>query len=308
MAVDELDLERPILVTGATGRHGGTGRAVARSLIARGFRVRVLVRQRDDRAAAVGAEGADTVVGDYANYASLLDALDGVRSAYFCYPVGAGIAEAAGLFAAAGKERGLQRIIDLSLGSASPDSATPQGQAQWVAERIFEWAGFEGVHLRIAAFFMENLLKLDAENIRSGGEIANAFGSALLSWVAGADVGSLAAALIADPTLTQQRVLVAPGTVHLTYPQVADEISSVLGRRVGYTELSPEAWRDALIQQFERNGDSNVRGADHLMAQSRALRARTPMPVSDLWHRLTGASPRSFRSFVEAHRAEFAEA
>ncbi len=35
--------------------------------------------------------------------------------AYFCYPVGAGIAEAAGLFATAGKERGLRRIVDLSL-------------------------------------------------------------------------------------------------------------------------------------------------------------------------------------------------
>jgi uncharacterized protein YbjT (DUF2867 family) len=37
------------------------------------------------------------------------------------------------------------------------DSPSPQGRAQWVAEQIFEWAGFRGVHLRIAAFFMENV-------------------------------------------------------------------------------------------------------------------------------------------------------
>jgi NAD(P)H dehydrogenase (quinone) len=97
------------------------------------------------------------VVGDSANYASLLAALENVESAYFCYPVGAGIAEAAGLFATARRVQGLKRIVDLSLAATRPDSPSPQGRAQWVAEQIFEWAGFAGVHLRIAAFFMESL-------------------------------------------------------------------------------------------------------------------------------------------------------
>jgi hypothetical protein len=30
-----------------------------------------------------------------------------------------------------------------------------------VAEQFFEWAGFIGVHLRIAAFFMENVLLIE---------------------------------------------------------------------------------------------------------------------------------------------------
>jgi nucleoside-diphosphate-sugar epimerase len=54
MSVDEPNVASPILVTGTTGRHGGTGRAVA-SLISKGFRVRALVRQRDHRAEAVAA-------------------------------------------------------------------------------------------------------------------------------------------------------------------------------------------------------------------------------------------------------------
>lgn len=306
MSAGKLNLISPILVTGATGRQGGTGRAVMRSLISKGFRVRAFVRQRDDRAEAVAKEGAEVVVGDYADYASLLKALNGVHTAYFCYPVGVGIAEAAGLFATAGKECGLRRIVDLSLRSTAPDSATPQGRAQWVAEKIFEWAAFDGVHLRIAAFFMENLLKLDAESVRTKNEIANAFGNAPLSWVSGVDVGNLAAALIADPALTQERVLVAPGTVHLTYPQITDEISRVLGRPVGYVELSEDVWRAALIRQLERNGDPNVRSADHLVAQSKALRARTPMPVSDMWERLTGTAPIPLHAFIAAHRAAFA--
>jgi NAD(P)H dehydrogenase (quinone) len=63
--------------------------------------------------------------------------LDGV-AVYFCYPVAAGVAEAAGFFAGAGREQGLKRIVDLSLATTRVDSPSPQGRAQWVAEQIFE--------------------------------------------------------------------------------------------------------------------------------------------------------------------------
>src|ERR1700679_2571173 len=88
----------PILVTGGTGRQGGTGRAVVQTLVERGFQVRALVRRIDERSELLTKLGAHVVVGDYTDYRSLLAALDGIESAYFCYPVGAGIAEAAGLF------------------------------------------------------------------------------------------------------------------------------------------------------------------------------------------------------------------
>jgi NAD(P)H dehydrogenase (quinone) len=295
-------------VTGATGRQGGSGRAVVKALIESGHRVRALVRRLDERATALETLGAELSVGDYADYASLLKALDGIESAYFCYPVGAGIAEAAGLFATAGRDRGLRRIVDLSLATTKPDSPSPQGRAQWVAEQIFEWAGFEGVHLRIAAFFMENILLIDGPGIRKTGRIANSFGDAELSWVSGADVGKLAATLLSEPQLTGERVLLAPGTQHLTYPQIASAISSTIGRPVDYVELTPEAWREALIEASKARGETNVRGADHLVAQSVALRARVPLPTSDLWTRLTGAAPIEFTTLVEDHRTELTPA
>jgi len=40
----------PILVTGATGRQGGTGRHAAAALLDRGLAVRALVRTLDERA------------------------------------------------------------------------------------------------------------------------------------------------------------------------------------------------------------------------------------------------------------------
>jgi uncharacterized protein YbjT (DUF2867 family) len=78
----------------------------------------------------------------------------------------------------------------MSLAAADPGNPSPQGRAQWVAEQIFEWAGFGGVHLRIAAFSMENLLYVHGAQIREHGVIRNAFGDYPAPWVAGADVGA----------------------------------------------------------------------------------------------------------------------
>jgi uncharacterized protein YbjT (DUF2867 family) len=91
----------------------------------------------------------------------------------------------------------------MSLAAADPGNPSPQGRAQWVAEQIFEWAGFGGVHLRIAAFFMENLLYVHGAQIREHGVIRNAFGDYPAPWVAGADVGAMAAAVDRHPAARQ---------------------------------------------------------------------------------------------------------
>ena len=69
---------KPILVTGATGRRGGTGRAVARALRERAMPVRALVRTQDKSAEALRELGSEIIFGDFADYRSLVAALDGV--------------------------------------------------------------------------------------------------------------------------------------------------------------------------------------------------------------------------------------
>jgi uncharacterized protein YbjT (DUF2867 family) len=205
---------QPILVAGATGRIGGTGRHVATELLQRGLPVRALVHRLDERSEALQAMGIQIAVGDFAEYASLLAALEDVEAAYFSYPVGAGLTEAAGLFAAAGRERDLQLVVDLSLDAAFPESPSPQGRAEWVAERIFEWAGYHGAHLRVAAFFMENLLALYRRPVREHGHIRNSFGDFEPSWIAGSDVGAIGAARLANPALITDRTTVVGGQSH----------------------------------------------------------------------------------------------
>lgn len=72
--------ESVVLVVGATGTVGG---AVAREILARGGRVRALVR---DKARAARLEGAELVEGDLRNTAALGGLLAGVHTAFYVSP------------------------------------------------------------------------------------------------------------------------------------------------------------------------------------------------------------------------------
>ncbi|MGH7185888.1 MAG: SDR family oxidoreductase, partial [Pseudomonadota bacterium] len=72
-----------VLVTGAAGK---TGRAVVRALVARGMRVRALVR-RGAQEPVVRADGAgDVVVGDLRDEASVGRAVRGAAAVYHICP------------------------------------------------------------------------------------------------------------------------------------------------------------------------------------------------------------------------------
>lgn len=295
---------KPILVTGATGRVGGTGRHVAAELRNRGLPVRAFVHRLDERSEELRGMGIEVVKGDFTDYASLLAALDGIEAAYFCYPVGAGLTEAAGFFAAAGREQELQRVVDLSLDAAFPESPSPQGRAEWVAERIFEWAGYGGTHLRVAAFFMENLLELYGRQIRELGLLRNSFGEFAPSWIASSDVGAMAAALLADPGLVTDRTTVVGGAESANHAAITETISRTTGRPVRYQPLTPEEWRDELLANATA-GRSNPVAAAHLSAQSVILRRDNTHLVTDDFQRLTGRRAVTLDEFIQRNRREF---
>ena len=91
----------------------------------------------------------------------------------------------------------------------------------------------------------------------------------------------------------------------LTYDEVASKISAAVGKPVRYEELTPDGWRAALMAGAKaKGGEVNVRGIDHLVAQSIALKSAPALPVTDHVRQITGREPISFSDFVKQHLAE----
>ena len=75
--VAESSHAKPILVSGAAGAVGSIGRNLTEMLIAKGHRVRALVRREDERAEALRQLGAEVIQGDLTDLSAMHRAIEG---------------------------------------------------------------------------------------------------------------------------------------------------------------------------------------------------------------------------------------
>lgn len=301
-----------ILVTGATGRHGGTSAHVVTDLLEAGKRVRVLARSESERTRALVDAGAELVLGDFNDRQSLVTALDDVDTATFTYPVAGGIIPAAANFASAARDGGRPlRLIVLSMAVAQPKSPSPLGRAQWLAEEILSWAGLDLCILRVGGVFFENLTAAHAAQIRDTSRFANSFGDADVPWISGLDAARLVTAAILRPELFAGKAIhYPPGAEAKTHSEVASLLSSTLGRSIRFEAISRATWQRDLETLSEREEETVVNPdmAKHIPAVGEALQsAKAPIvPVDpEGLQRLTGKQPVLLDQFISENRGLF---
>ena len=206
------------LIVGAGGRNGATGNHATRQLLAMGLPVRAFVRQADDRADELRALGAEIAVGDIHNFEAVRAALDGVQRAYFTYPIADGLLEATATFAAAGKQAGLQSMVNMSQITARPDHPSPAARQHWLAERLLDWSGIAVTHLR-PPFFLENLIAIAATTIQTEGKIYLPYGQGHHAPVAGEDLARVAVGILTIRTRTGSRRAYPPARYRCQWRQ-----------------------------------------------------------------------------------------
>src|SRR6201997_4006606 len=136
----------PILVTGAAGAVGGIGRNLAEFLLARGHKVRALVRREDERAEALRRLGAEVVKGDLTDLASMHRALEGCGRIYFGMSTSAAYLEATINTTAVARHHGVDAFVNMSQMTVTQMSITestdsPQHKLHWLAGHALSWAG-----------------------------------------------------------------------------------------------------------------------------------------------------------------------
>ena len=142
----------PILVTGAAGDIGAIGRNLTAMLLAKGHKVRALVRQEDDRAEALRQLGAEVVQGDLTDLASMHRAIEGCARIYFGMSVSAAYLEATVNVAAVARHHGVEAFVNMSQMTVTEMSITettpsPQHKLHWLGEQALAWlVGAAGHH------------------------------------------------------------------------------------------------------------------------------------------------------------------
>ncbi len=287
-----------ILVTGATGK---TGAPVVQQLIERGFPVRTMVRLLDERAARLEQLGAEVVVGDFMDLASIRRAMDGVERVYFVYPPqGDKLVEATAIVAAAAKDAGVTTLVNMSQISAREDSHSLLARHHWQSEKIFDWAGIGASHIR-PTFFAEMLYILGAQSIAAEGKLYLPYGREKHAPIAAADISRVVVGLLTDPAPYVGQRLILTGTRNMSLAEMAQVLSTELGQPVEYVDLPVDVWGQAL---------DGVPGmtpflAKHLQAVAVDHQNGIFYAETDVVERIGGAKPQSLPEFIQANREHF---
>jgi len=288
--------EPALLITGAAGRTGGYA---ARLLLERGQRVRALVHTFDDRAAKLRDSGAEVVVGDLQDIDTVREAVDGVRAAYFVYPISPGLLEATATFAQAGEEAGVTAIVNMSQISARRGAASDAARIHWLGERILDWSPVAVTHLR-PTYFAEWFTIFGAKGIREEGVLRLPFGDGRHAPITAEDQGRVIAAILENPDDHAGQVYPLFGAVEMNHYQIADAISEALGRPVRYEPADIPTW----IEGIKAQGFPEFL-AQHLSNVAVDYQNGIFAGNNDLVERIGGKKPTTVQEFITDHLATF---
>ena len=308
-----------VLVTGATGNTGG---ATVEELLARGRHVRALAHREDARSKRLQELGAEVVFGDFLDLDAIRAAVQGVQRAYFCYPIRPGIIQATAYFAQAAKEAGIDGVVNMSQVCAREDAKSHAMYDHWLAERVFDWSGLTVAHLR-PTLFAEWLLYL-APMIRAG-LLHVPFGPGRHAPIAAEDQARVIVGILEDSASHRGKIYALYGPVEFTHKEIAQVLSRVLGKDVGYKQVSFETWLQimasggqkppvehnarAMYGEFAKKPEGRTRDSfliQHLREAVIDLQNGILAGTNDVVTKIGGRQPTTLDAFITKHRKAFA--
>src|SRR5215467_8874534 len=193
-----------ILVTGAAGAVGSIGRNLTQILLAKGHKVRALVRREDLRAEALRQIGAEVMQGDLTDLTSMHRAIEGCERIYFDMSVSADYLAATVNAAAVARHHGVAAFVNMSQMTVTQMSITestdsPQHKLHWLAEQALSWSGLPVVTMRPTVFLDGFFRLFAAPDVRDADELALPMGGGKTSPISAVDVARAVAAVLANP-------------------------------------------------------------------------------------------------------------
>jgi uncharacterized protein YbjT (DUF2867 family) len=284
-----------ILITGATGTNG---RLVVAGLLTAGARVRAMV-QDPSRATDLQRAGAELVVADFDRPDTLDAALAGVERSLLLSAVDRRLVERETRFVERAKRAGLAHLVKFSAIGAHQAASFTFGRQHGAAERMIMDSGLTFTLVQ-PNFFMQNLL-WSADTIKTRSEFASSLGSTPASHVDARDIAAVIAATLTDPVDRHaSRIHLVTGPAALSFDQIAETFSHVLGRTIRYRNLDDEQLKAGLLAAGQSEWQATA-----LVELNLYARQGHASVVTNTVERTTGRQARSLEQWLRDHAAAF---
>jgi uncharacterized protein YbjT (DUF2867 family) len=281
-----------ILLTGVTGKIGGE---TAKQLVAKGASLRALVRD-EAKAADLKAAGVELVVGDIADADTVNKALDGAEKAFLLLPNGEHQLEWEKQFTDLAVAAGVKHLVKMSSMEAVADAETPIPRAHWASEEYIRASGLDWTMVK-PNFFMQNLLA-SAGSIKAQRKFFMPMGDGTTGMADARDIGAVCAEVLTGEGHAGQSYEIT-GPEVLSFYDVADRFSEVLGEKVEYDPMSMDQFRERM---------TGILVPWHLNAVCELFREIAEIGLdhtTDTFKELTGRDPISVRQFIEDYAGAF---
>jgi len=287
------------VVTGATGN---TGNVVAKALLSRGEKVRVIGRTAE-RLKAFGAEGAEPFAADLTDAAGVTKAFVGAKAVYVMIPPNLASSDLRSFqnrvtdaIAAALRSTGVTHAVTLSsIGADKPDKTGPVVGLNYLEQQLNCIDALNVLHLR-AGYFMENTLAQIGIIQKMGMAVGPLRPDLKLPMIATRDIGEAAADLLLSLDFHQKQTRELLGQRDISMSEVAQSIGGAIGKPdLRYIQAPDEQLRPALVQL---GMSSNM--ADLILEMSAALNSGYMRALEQRSAKNT--TPTSYETFV---REEF---
>jgi uncharacterized protein YbjT (DUF2867 family) len=235
------NLNRTILVTGATGNQGGS---IARQLLQRGkFKVRAMVRDENKPAAiALKQLGAELILADFNDLKSLERAVEGVYGVFSIQDFRGGTAveiRQGTAIADAAKAANVQHFVYSSVGSAERNTGVPHFDSKFQVEEYIRSIGLPYTILRPVFFFYNYNMMLPM--IKNGTLPQPLSPDTKLQQLSEEDYGKMVAEVFERPADFANRAIEV-ASVEMTMPEIAAAFNNLLGKKVEYQQIPFEAF------------------------------------------------------------------
>ena len=275
-----------ILVTGATGK---TGSATAKSLSDMGEKFRVLIRN-EAKKQELESLGAEVVIGSIENVEAVEQSMDGIDTVLILLPNSEGQLKLEKQLVDSAKQSGAKKIVKMSSIEATPDAKSPIPKLHLESEEYIKQSGLSWTMVK-PNFYMQNLLA-SAGTIKDQGKIFLPMGEGKTGMIDTTDVGKvLAKVLSEDGHESMNHEITGPEI--LSFYEVAEIFSQVLGTEVDYVDVPLAAYKETLGQFL-----TNQWHLDAVIDLFKGIAEGGIEEKTDTFNALMGNAPKSLAQFV----------